>query len=169
MTHKGTDLKLLLSSISECLKVYTVNELNEAITHYLNENNPKRSEISFVLSSVCEMYSISQRMLINSANRGKIKEARKLAACIIYYELKQTYRHIASHIFCTRSHTGIQRQIQQFAERNEKIKSDREFTEMYQEMQKRLLTFIISTSGKSSPDNAEGSQNIQENDTQRTA
>lgn len=138
----NNDLEKLLRNIQEGLKRYTLEELNEAMVTVLNNKHDKHEETNFVLDKVCEMYSISRRTLVYSVARGQIKVARRLASCLLYYNVGLSHRFIAARVFFCKYHNGISSGIRAFENLNDKVKADREFKGRYEQVQHQLLEFL---------------------------
>lgn len=136
------DFTELFKNIEQGLKVYSVQELNDALKCELRKREDKLEKTYFVLDEVCALYGITRRTLQYSQKRGLIKEARKLAACVLHYNLGLGQRHIAIRIFSQKYHNSISTSLREFKGLNDQFKADREFKEKYEGIQRKLLLFL---------------------------
>ncbi len=144
MPEKNKELNHFLNNVKKGLKLYSVKELNKALTEVLNRKHDKNPEIQFIKQQVAYDYEISERVLIFSSGRGKIKEARKICSWLLHYDLGIPQRHIAQRIFGYKAHNLICVSIREFRTLSDKIKVDLELKERYIALQKKLIEFISS-------------------------
>jgi len=137
----SADIEVLLKNIQHGLKVYGIKDLNEAITKVLYEKGDKSKAIEFVLNSVGEEYGISRQVLINSAKRREVQEARQLAYCLLYLNLGLSLREIAKDVF-GKYHRTVAIAIEYYKGLNPKIPLDKKFIDTYTKQQEKLLNFI---------------------------
>lgn len=145
MSSKKNELDLILKNLRKGLVICTAKELNSAILMTISNkinNRDKNPEINFVLAEVAKEYSISERTLFRSSGRGLIKEARKICAWLLHYDLKLSQRHIAIRILECKYHNQISSSIREFKSLKDTIKTDRECKQKYESLQLRLAEFI---------------------------
>lgn len=139
--QETTDFKDLLDNLKKGLKIYSVKDLNKAILSALNKKHDKKTEIDFVLKCVSEKFSISVQSLKQSAARGRLKDAKETAYCLLHFDLGLSQRHISQRIFGNWP-TCVNNAIKRYRTINSNIKTEREFQEGYQLLQERLIKHI---------------------------
>lgn len=131
----------LLKNIQKGLEKYSVKELNEAIQVALNKKHDRKREIDFVLKSVADYYKVSVHTLKQSNTRGKIQDAKQVCYCLLKNDLGLSIRYIAKSIFFNWPNsvaTGIDR----YKNAQPNIKTDKEFLDIYNLFQQKLIKFI---------------------------
>lgn len=137
----GTEnVGLLFKNLQRGLELCTAEELNEAITSLIIKKVNKGEEIEFILNEICAKYEITKRGLF-SGKVHKIYEARKLACCLLHYELGLSHRNIAV-VLKQKYHTKVGFAIRYYKTINKNVKTDREFQEKYRNIQVRLIESI---------------------------
>lgn len=138
----NTEIEELLNNMRKALKQYSVKELNTAISLALGEKDIGiKKEVNYVIKIVSKHYGVSERVLKSSVSRGKIAEAKSIAYCLLHYDLGLSVGYISQRIFCT-WRNSVYLGIRRIKTINTAIKSDKEFNEIYQLMQSKLLIFI---------------------------
>ena len=84
----NTQIETLLKNIQQGLKKYSVSELNDAIVNALSSKHDKSEEIKYVIAIVCNHFNVSEYSLINIKKRGKIQDAKQIAYCLLYCNLR---------------------------------------------------------------------------------
>lgn len=137
------EIGILLKNIEKGLQKYSVDELNNAIVKVLTDVNEhdKTEEIQYVITIVCNYYSISQHTLKNINKRGALQEAKQIAYCLLYYNLGLTQRFIADSIFFNWQ-TSVANGIKRFQKSDRQLKSDKQFLEKYNILKAKLINFI---------------------------
>jgi len=143
-TINHIELEGLLKNIQDALKKYSIKELNDALLDLLNKNEPKKELVDATIKSVCKVFEISQRILINSRSRGKIQDARMVAYAIMHNDLNLPMRFIAVNVFKRRSHGSVVQSLQTFKELNpEKISYHKELLEKHNKAKELTLNNLI--------------------------
>jgi chromosomal replication initiation ATPase DnaA len=135
----GTEnVDLLFKNLHKGLQVYSAQELNEAIVGLILKKTTKGEETDFILDQVCETYKITKRTLF-TGKIHKVFEARKLASCLLHYELGLSIRRI-SVILKQKAHNKCGEATRYYKTINKRVKVDREFEEKYRNIQINLIT-----------------------------
>lgn len=135
------DLGILLTSIQKGLKVYSIKELNQAITKVLNKKSDRSEEIEYILSIVSNKFGITRNALMQSHKWGNVQQARRIAYCLLHFELELPYRKIAKDIFLM-EHGVVQQGINYYRNLNLEVKADKDFYDIYLAMQEKLIEYI---------------------------
>ncbi len=141
---RSKEFEELLENIQQCLKKYSVQELNQALVTFFAKKQDNADEIDFVLQTVANEYSISKRTLIHSSARGNVQEAKEQAYCILHLNLGITLRHISKRIFLQRNHQGVSKVIQEFKNKSTEVKWGKSFIPRNEKIQKQLAEYLTS-------------------------
>ncbi len=133
------DVTVLLKNIQEGIRLYGVKELNEAIINALYKKTDKGEEIEYVLSCICEEYKVTRRNLIKS-KRHYNQKARQMAYCILYLDIGLSLRQVAA-IF-GKYVRSVAVAIENYRKLNPKIKTDKEFIDLYKNFQQKILLHL---------------------------
>ncbi|MES2287596.1 MAG: hypothetical protein V4547_18015 [Bacteroidota bacterium] len=131
------NVDLLFKNLHKGLQVYTAKELNEAIIALILKKTNKGEETEFILEQVCDTYRITKRTLF-TGKIHKVFEARKLASCLLHYELGISLRRIAV-ILKQKAHNKCGEATRYYKTINKNVKVDREFDEKYRSVQIKLI------------------------------
>lgn len=140
MPNKETEI--LLKNIQDCLREYSVNELNDALLMALDNKCERKKDVDLIIKLVCQEFKTTDRILLRSKLRRDIQDARFTAFCLLHFVLKFPIRYIASRIFQFRSHTSVSVSIRYFKNLNEKIKTDYEFKQRFDKVKNEYLSLI---------------------------
>ncbi len=137
----GNELKDFLRNTEKALRNNTVEELNRAVVNFLKNKDKdcKQGQINKVLQIVCSHYNISRRVLIEGPVRADLKNPRYLCYVILHTELQLPIRFIAARVF-KKWHNSIGVAINYFRKLDPKIKTDKEFLEIYEKLKVQLKT-----------------------------
>lgn len=131
------EMESIIKAIRSGLKKYT-KDFDEASERFLKrkqiEYGPK---IEYVLQIVSSEYCIKKQQLIHSDARGHIQDAKRMAYCLLHFKVELPVRHISKRIFFN-SHQTIFNAIKSFKTLNEKVKTDKEFKERYDKLEKKI-------------------------------
>lgn len=139
--QNGKKFHNFIHTIANALKKHGVEELSTAIQG-VSSNNSHREEIDYLITIIADGYGVSKRTLKNARAVGDLKQARSIAYCLLYYDLKLSCRHIALKIFPHKNHGTVWSAINSFNTLNDKVKQDRIFKEKYDMYREKLLEFI---------------------------
>ena len=135
----------LLKNLQDALNMYSIKELNNALLGILNKEDPKKPLVNAVINSVCQVFDVSRRVLVNSSARGQIQDARMIAHVILHNELNLTTRYISLHIFNKRTHGSVMHSLRTFKGLTpEKINYHKELLEKYKRAKELTLNKLIS-------------------------
>jgi chromosomal replication initiation ATPase DnaA len=138
------ELEGLLNNLKGALKKYSIKELNDAILDLLNKDEPKKRLVDATLKSVCEIFNITQRILLNTRARGKVQDARMICYEIMHNELKIPLRYISLIVFKRKSHGSVTQSLKHFKELTpEKIQHHKELLEKYHKAKESTLNYLI--------------------------
>jgi len=138
MSNTKTELGNLLQNIQEGLKMFTIEELNEAIISFLNKKSDKSVEINYVLNIVSEEYKISKQSLQSKTARGIQQEAKQIAYCLLHFNLGFSFRYISSRIFFN-NHNSVAIGVRRLKNADKKVKIDAIFIDKYKKLESKLL------------------------------
>jgi chromosomal replication initiation ATPase DnaA len=127
------EVELLLKSIQEGLKKYSVKELNDAIISFLISKEDKQEEIDYIFKLVCKEYNTNIRSLKNNGVRGELQEAKQVIYCILHFKLGLSIRYISNKIF-SNWHASVYTGIKKLKNCDVNIKQDREFLQKYEKI-----------------------------------
>jgi len=137
-----TELENFLKNLQTGLKKYSLKELNDSLYIVLRNRNgkqhPKQKHIKVVLEEVAKEFDIQLEYLINSRKRGNVQQARKIAYCVLHFNLKLPIRYIAKNIFYQTWHTRVGNIIQYHNRLDLNIKPDKEFYEKLQKINEKV-------------------------------
>jgi hypothetical protein len=140
---ENTEVEYLLTNIQKGLKIYSVKELNNAITKILNKKDEKIDEINYVLDLVCEHFEITQSQLKKKGTRGKIIDAKQTAYCLLHFHIGLPIRYIARKVF-NNWPNSISIGIKRMKCADMKIKQDEIFINNYKKLQQKLSVYITT-------------------------
>lgn len=133
------DLELLLTNIQRGLKIYSVQELNSALSKILTQKQDKQKEVNIALSIVCAEYRITRETLMKKNGRGELADAKDIAYCLLHFGLDLRVRHIAKKIFFNWPNS-VSKGVKRLKTINPKIKQDQAFLDTYKKLQERFIT-----------------------------
>lgn len=136
---QSTDLTAFLKNTEKALRNNTVKELNEAVVHFLKNKDEKIEEAHQVLQIVADEFAISKRVLQKSSARGKVETARKMAYCLLHFDLGLNTRYIAKRLF-DRWVNSVSNGIKYYKSLDLKIKQDKDFMSTYERLQLKIST-----------------------------
>ena len=134
------DLESLLKNIQKGLRVYSVKELNDALTSVLNKKDDKYQEVEYTFKIVSEHFKVQRAQIIKS-KKHDVQPAKKIVHCLLHFDLNLTYRKIANEIFFT-DVGSVQISINYFRNLNLNLKQDKYFYDWYSLLQGKLLQFV---------------------------
>lgn len=143
MSKDNKDIGILLKRISKSLEKISVQELSTAITAILKkkDNSEKSIYIDYALQIVCEEFNTSKFSLIKSNERGEMQDAKRLAYCLLHYDLQISIRSIASSVFDCYPNS-IASGIKKLKNADVNIKHEKAFVEKYYSLQRKLIENI---------------------------
>lgn len=136
---QSNDLTDFLKNTEKALRNNTVKELNAAVLHFLKNKDEKIEEAHLILQVVADEFSISKRVLQKSSARGKVETARKIAYCLLHFDLGLNTRYIAEKLF-DRWVNSVSNGIKYYKSLDMKIKQDKEFMSTYERLQLKIST-----------------------------
>lgn len=136
---QSNDLTDFLKNTEKALRNNTVKELNAAVVHFLRNKDEKIEEAHLILQVVADEFSISKRVLQKSSARGKVETARKIAYCLLHFDLGLNTRYIAEKLF-DRWVNSVSNGIKYYKSLDMKIKQDKEFMSTYERLQLKIST-----------------------------
>ena len=81
------------------MKVYTLKEINNTFKDIIDSKNNNTTDVSHALNIVCEHFKINMNQLMGKDNRGVIVDAKQIAYCILYFDVKLSVLTISKNIF----------------------------------------------------------------------
>jgi hypothetical protein len=143
MSEDNKDIGKLLKSIQEGLQRYSVQELNKALTSFLKKGGSEdiTFKIDYALQIVCDEYNVSRYFLINANERGDIQDAKRIAYCLLHYNLGLTIRYIAANIFNCYPNS-VATGIKKYKNADVNIKHEKIFLDKYHSLRKKLIDNI---------------------------
>jgi chromosomal replication initiation ATPase DnaA len=142
--RENEEVEYLLTNIQKGLKIYSVKELNNAISKILTKKEEKVEEINYVLDLVCEHFEISLSQLKKKGARGRIIDAKQTAYCLLHFNMGLPIRYIAKKIF-NNWPNSISTGIKRVKNADIKIKQDEIFMLNYKKLQQKLTLYITTT------------------------
>ncbi len=136
---QSNDLTDFLKNTEKALRNNTVKELNAAVVHFLRNKDEKIEEAHLILQVVADEFSITKRVLQKSSARGKVETARKIAYCLLHFDLGLNTRYIAEKLF-DRWVNSVSNGIKYYKSLDMKIKQDKEFMSTYERLQLKIST-----------------------------
>lgn len=133
------DLTDFLKNTEKALRNNTVQELNQAVVHFLKNKDEKIEEAHQILQIVADEFAISKRVLQKSSARGKVEIARKMAYCLLHFDLGLNTRYIAQKLF-DRWVNSVSNGIKYYKSLDLKIKQDKDFMSTYERLQLKIST-----------------------------
>jgi chromosomal replication initiation ATPase DnaA len=143
MSNDTKDIETLLKSIQEGLKKYSLKELNEAIINILNKKSDKTLEIDYVLTLVCDEFSVSKTTLKSKNARGVLQDAKQIAYCLLHLNLGLSIRYISNNVFHNWP-TSVAIGVKRFKTSDIKYKQDKEFIDKYVKLETKLIQNITT-------------------------
>lgn len=138
MKKDENDLFKFIKNISVGLKQHSVKELTVALKQVLKGSNS--SELEFVTQVVCSHYNISLKTFKTEKTHGNRTDARHVAFCILFFQFGLSQSSISRSYTVSRG--TIQIALRRFRSANINIKADREFTEAYECVSKKVEQYI---------------------------
>ena len=133
------EVESLLKNIQKGLRLYSVQDLNQAIVKFLNTKNDKSVDINKVMIMVCKEYNITKTSLHSKNARGNLQEAKQICYCLLHFNLGLSIRHISEKIFFNWP-TSVSIGIKKLKTADVKHKQDKKFIERYEKLQNQLIT-----------------------------
>jgi len=135
------EIEHLLNNIQKTLKIYSVKELNNALKNIINyKDSNKIKDISYSLNLVCEHYKITLSELMGKNNRGTIVDAKQIAYCLLYFDVKLSVKNISKNIFYN-WRNSVYRGINRFKDINVSIKEDEMFLSNYNILKEKFIVY----------------------------
>ncbi len=127
----------IVNGIHEGLKTHSAKEVVDAVSSALTQKSEKIHSVEKVLALVCEEYNISKKALMSSSAARGAAQARKMAYCLLYVELKLSVYYIAKRIFFKWNNSVVVA-IKHYNNLDERIKPDKEFKERFEKLKCKL-------------------------------
>ena len=141
--RENEEVEYLLTNIQKGLKIYSVKELNNAISKILTKKEEKIDEINYILDLVCEHFEISMSQLKKKGARGRIIDAKQTAYCLLHFNTGLPIRYIAKKIF-NNWPNSISIGIKRVKNADVKIKQEEVFMYNYKKLQQKLSVYITT-------------------------
>jgi chromosomal replication initiation ATPase DnaA len=137
--HDNYEIEHLLNNIQKSLKIYSVRELNDALKDIISyKDSSKKEDINYSLNLVCEYFNITISQLMGKDNRGMIVDAKQIAYCLLYFDVKLSVKNISKNIFHN-WRNSVYRGINRFKNINVNIKEDEVFFCNYNNIRDKFL------------------------------
>lgn len=133
------EVEILLHNIQEGLKRHSIEELNEAIIHFLNKKENKSEAIDYLFNIVSKEYNTNSLTLKKQNIRGELQEAKQIIYCVLHYNLGFSIRYIAKRIFFSKWHASVYTGINKLKNFDANIKQDREFMQRYEKINAQFM------------------------------
>lgn len=141
MTDKK-EFSRLLTNLQIGLDVLDVKTLNSVLKNAINSSERGQIEIiDYVLSIVCEHYTISRQQIMQKSARGVIHDARDISYCLLVNVAKFKVRFVAKKIF-NNWPNSVQLGVNRLKEINPKLKDDKAFYDAFNILQDKLNQYI---------------------------
>lgn len=129
--ENNKDVTFLLKNISDGLKIFSIQELNQALVEILRKNRSKNvSDVDFLVSCVCQEMKISRSAVFEKYTRDETYHAKIIIFIIINEHYGWSHRKIAKKFGVFQNSVSVG--IKFYKNLNpEKIKSDKEFLDKY--------------------------------------
>ena len=141
-----TEIEELLKNIQLGLKKFTLKELNESLYYVLkskvDKQKDKKKHIDIVINLVCAEFNLKKEQLIHGRGKGIVQDARKIAYCILHFNLNLPIRYVAKRIFFLNWHTSVGAVIQYHNSLNLSIKPDKDFKDKLDLIQTKAISKI---------------------------
>jgi chromosomal replication initiation ATPase DnaA len=139
------EIEHLLTNIQKSLKIYSVRELNNALKDIISYKDfNKKDDINYSLNLVCEHFKINISQLMGKDNRGTIVDAKQIAYCLLYFDVKLSVKNISKSIFHN-WRNSVYRGINRFKDININIKEDEMFLSNYNILKQKLIVYKNTT------------------------
>lgn len=136
------EVSKLLKNIQKGLDLYSVEELNKALTQVLKSSHNKSGEIKYTLDIVCSRFGISKNKLTRSSCRGEVELARRTSYCLLYIDVGLQMGYISNKIFY-RDISSISKGVKYLYEcEGSRVPIEIEFVKRYKELKIELINFI---------------------------
>jgi chromosomal replication initiation ATPase DnaA len=137
----SAEIEHFFSNIQKGLKMYSLKEFNSAIKDIINtKGDNKKDDIKYTLNLVCTHYNISIQSLMGKDNRGIIVDAKQVAYCLLYFDLKISVKSISKNIFYN-WRNSVYRGINRLKTINTNIKEDEIFSNNYKAIREKLILY----------------------------
>jgi chromosomal replication initiation ATPase DnaA len=139
------EIEHLLTNIQKSLKIYSVRELNNALKDIISyKDSNKKDDINYSLNLVCEHFKITITQLMGKDNRGTIIDAKQIAYCLLYFDVKLSVKNISKSIFHN-WRNSVYRGINRFKDININIKEDEMFLSNYNILKQKFIVYKNTT------------------------
>ena len=139
------EIEHLLTNIQKSLKIYSVRELNNALKDIISyKDSNKKDDINYSLNLVCEHFKITITQLMGKDNRGTIIDAKQIAYCLLYFDVKLSVKNISKSIFHNWINS-VYRGINRFKDININIKEDEMFLSNYNILKQKFIVYKNTT------------------------
>ena len=139
------EIEHLLTNIQKSLKIYSVRELNNALKDIISyKDSNKKDYINYSLNLVCEHFKITITQLMGKDNRGTIIDAKQIAYCLLYFDVKLSVKNISKSIFHN-WRNSVYRGINRFKDININIKEDEMFLSNYNILKQKFIVYKNTT------------------------
>ena len=139
--HDNQEIEHLFNNIQKSLKIYSVKELNDTLKDIISyKDSNKKEDINYSLGLVCEYFNISTAQLMGKDNRGRIVDAKQIAYCILYFDVKLSVKTISKSIFHN-WRNSVYRGINRFKNINKNIKEDEMFFSNYNSIREKFIVY----------------------------
>lgn len=142
MDKSEKDLSGLLRNMQKALRVYSLKDLNFAISKALTQKDKsnRTEECEYAIDIVCEHYKISKRKIMTTRLGGEVTIARQVAVGLLHFELSMKQVTIAKIFEITPHHINLY--VRKIKTLDPAIRWDREFKENYSILKSKLERFI---------------------------
>ncbi len=142
MEPQNQELQSFFENTQQALKKVPLKELNSALVNLIKEKGEtigeiEKERVEKVLDLVAEEYSISKRTLQKSTARGNVQVARKMAYCLLHFDVGLNTRYIAKKIF-DKWQNSVSVAIQFYKRLDVKIPADKKFLNTYERLQLKI-------------------------------
>ena len=139
------EIEHLLTNIQKSLKIYSVRELNNALKDIISyKDSNKKDDINYSLNLVCEHFKITITQLMGKDNRGTIIDAKQIAYCLLYFDVKLSVKNISKSIFHN-WRNSVYRGINRVKDININIKEDEMFLSNYNILKQKFIVYKNTT------------------------
>lgn len=129
--EESKDVSVLLKNISDGLKIFSIQELNQALVEILRKNRSKNiTDVDFLLMVICQELKVNKTAIFEKYTRGDIYHAKIILFVIINEHFGWSNRKIAGQFGVFPNAVNVA--IKFYKDLNpDRIKSDKEFLEKY--------------------------------------
>jgi len=131
------ELSIYFKNTAKALENGSLEELNNVVADYSKLKDVNSENIDIVLCLVAEAYDISVRTLKMSNARGKVQTARNCCYLLLHLDLCLNLRYIGKRIF-GKWPNSVARGINYYKRLDLKIKTDKEFNDVYENIRVKL-------------------------------